>query len=499
MIRTIIVDDEILSRIGIQSFIDGEEDVTVTATFGAAADAIEFLQSNPVDIIITDIEMADMNGLEFIQVIREQNLSDGVIIISCHDDFAYAQEAISKGTDSYVLKHNVTKGLLLSEIKKVYGKTHKVKNKENAGERLFSKTTDIEGNGIYVMGVLRVKANDSLHMEGEKHMEGAMLVHLLEGIISRYQMGTLFAPYKKEIFVIFQLPKEMSEQEREETMSANLEIISKNTQQYINGGLLYGISPEFEDLKETRTKYEEAVAAADMSFYEPEKTVFFYRKPAEEAIVPGFSSDVFLEKNGIEVFENELSGILAKAAFKRMDVRSLKEQLIQNVNLMTYQILKEHGFSEEVIQKWNSEVLFISSINLAKNIHVLKKQLTELMGQFRKELYAELESDDFSAVFQYIAQNLKEKITLSELAEISCMSIPSFCKKFKERTGMTLVQYMNEKRIDKAKILLKNRNYSLWQISEATGFSNANYLIRVFKKVTGQTVSEYRKQFGIME
>lgn len=79
------------------------------------------------------------------------------------------------------------------------------------------------------------------------------------------------------------------------------------------------------------------------------------------------------------------------------------------------------------------------------------------------------------------------------------MSIPSFCKKFKDKTGLTMVQYMNEKRIEKAKLLLKNRKLSLEQVAEMTGFSNANYLIRVFKKMTGQTVSEYRKRFDISE
>lgn len=62
-----------------------------------------------------------------------------------------------------------------------------------------------------------------------------------------------------------------------------------------------------------------------------------------------------------------------------------------------------------------------------------------------------------------------------------------------------MVQYMNEKRIEKAKLLLKNRKLSLEQVAEMTGFSNANYLIRVFKKMTGQTVSEYRKRFDISE
>ena len=103
MIRIIIVDDEVLSRVGIRSFFDEERDIEVVKTFGMAAEAIIFLQKNKVDIVITDIEMADINGLDFIQTIREQDLADGVIIVSCHSDFSYAQRAIENGTNSYVL------------------------------------------------------------------------------------------------------------------------------------------------------------------------------------------------------------------------------------------------------------------------------------------------------------------------------------------------------------------------------------------------------------
>ena len=58
---------------------------------------------------------------------------------------------------------------------------------------------------------------------------------------------------------------------------------------------------------------------------------------------------------------------------------------------------------------------------------------------------------------------------------------------------MTLVQYLNEQRIERAKKLMQNKNISLEEVAEKSGFSNANYLVRVFKKVTGVTVSNYRK------
>ena len=85
-------------------------------------------------------------------------------------------------------------------------------------------------------------------------------------------------------------------------------------------------------------------------------------------------------------------------------------------------------------------------------------------------------------------------LTLPELAQMSCMSVPSFCKKFKEQTKMTVTQYINEKRVAYAATLLKQSKYSLEEVAELAGFSNANYLLRVFKKSTGKTIGQYRKQ-----
>ena len=123
MIRVLIVDDEILARVGIQSLLENSQEIQVVGSFNLASEALEFLKTTIVDIIITDIEMPYMDGLEFIRRIREQNLVQGVIILSCYDKFEYAKQAISLGTDGYILKNSITREALEKEICSVYKKS----------------------------------------------------------------------------------------------------------------------------------------------------------------------------------------------------------------------------------------------------------------------------------------------------------------------------------------------------------------------------------------
>ena len=136
---------------------------------------------------------------------------------------------------------------------------------------------------------------------------------------------------------------------------------------------------------------------------------------------------------------------------------------------------------------------------MAKNSRDLKKKVIKNIEKFRKAALNEGTENPLIEVLNYIDENLNGKITLPELAQMGCMSIPSFCKKFKEQTGMTVTQYINDKRIEYATALLKQPRYSLEEVAEMAGFSNANYLLRVFKKSTGKTIGQYRKQHGMPE
>lgn len=490
MIRTIIVDDELLAGAGIRSLIEGRDDIVVSGVFETPVEALDFLRENIVDVVITDIEMADMNGLEFIRKIREEHLADGIIILSCHDEFSYAQEAIAGGTDSYLLKHHVSADMLTAEIRKVYEKNRYSGNVRAPGVK---KEKTLTGREIYTVGALRILPGGFARGPEGGQVERTMLTHVLERIVAHYDMGTVFSPLNREMFIIFQDDKSRNPSGRRELVYSNISVIERVVQQYVDGRIIFGLSGEFEDLQQVHEKYHEALRAVELNFYWPDKTVFSYRR-ADSAFTPwAFSTAHFLEEGGIGVFQRELDACLERAGHSQLAVQDLQGHLLQAVTKMIYQVLNEHPFGDAFTWRWSLDVMLLSAITQEKDALHLREELTGVMENFRSECLAELEEDALSGVFEFIDRHLAEKLTLVDLAEIACMSVPAFSKKFKEQTDMTLVQYLNERRIERARYLLKNKEYSLETVAEKSGFSNANYLVRVFKKVTGQTVSEYRK------
>ncbi len=101
---------------------------------------------------------------------------------------------------------------------------------------------------------------------------------------------------------------------------------------------------------------------------------------------------------------------------------------------------------------------------------------------------------DIRTAINYIHDHLGEKLDLSMIAKSVYMSESYFCNKFKDSTGYTFSNYVNNARIEKSKILLAHTNKKISEISFALGFSNQSYYSTIFKKLTGQTPNEFRTE-----
>ena len=105
-----------------------------------------------------------------------------------------------------------------------------------------------------------------------------------------------------------------------------------------------------------------------------------------------------------------------------------------------------------------------------------------------------IEDKEMSKLLSFLGANFKRRLTLGEISDAVCISKYHLCHKFKKCTGMTVFEYITEKRLSLAKELLINTNIPVSEICDETGFSDFSYFSKIFKESTGLSPSRYRKQ-----
>ena len=121
----------------------------------------------------------------------------------------------------------------------------------------------------------------------------------------------------------------------------------------------------------------------------------------------------------------------------------------------------------------------------------------QLLSRFFKQGQSKIEMEDnrIAKTVLYIRKHLNEAIELEKLAEISCLSKDHFIRLFKKELGTTPLQYINQKKIEKAQLLLITEELAVKEIAFQLAFDDYSYFNRLFKKTTGATPQEYRRLY----
>ena len=107
-------------------------------------------------------------------------------------------------------------------------------------------------------------------------------------------------------------------------------------------------------------------------------------------------------------------------------------------------------------------------------------------------------ADRLDEVFSFVRENFQEEIALEQLAEMTSMMVPSFCRFFKKQTGKTFIEFLNEYRIAHACKLLADDPMSITDVCFEAGFNNFSHFNKYFKRITGKSPSEYRKELALV-
>lgn len=141
MYRVIVADDDRVIRTNIAQFIDGMEGWQVVKQFDNGKDIIEYIKDNKIEVILTDIKMRQMSGLDVAEYITQNSLDIRVVLLSGYRDFSYAQRAVELEVNSYL-----TKPIMPSEIKRVFNKIKDELDEQYSKELYIQKSKDASDN-----------------------------------------------------------------------------------------------------------------------------------------------------------------------------------------------------------------------------------------------------------------------------------------------------------------------------------------------------------------
>lgn len=504
VIRVLIVDDELIMRQGLRYMIRWEEEgfeIVGEATNGE--EALTLIEERKPHIVITDIVMPVLDGVDFTDVVRSRYPEIQIIILSGYDKYDYVRRTMVSGAVDYILKPTLNPDQLREVLKKAAERIPGVQmNVRETGVRnpetslarfllghdpvLDRKPIEdrLSGDRYLLFGVdIRVKDSHGTDLSGTLFKKiDRTLPELPESAWIRVLL-------REEIICIlfsYAVSGRRSIHEFIQRLAGQLSIL--------NSAVLCIQSGEFEDLSTLREIYRNSIQAnAEKAFYYKNTHLLLTETlPKGDGKRPRFDFPQFSQALSHQRYEEASDMIRAYAGAgieSRMDIESLRNQ-VRNV---LYYYLDSLKTDEDQKEEWRYHCF--REITNARYAEDFSEALEEAL----REIQA-LASDQSSAtdelvkkMLAYIQEHYTENLTLEMLADRFGFSYHYLSAYFSQQMHEGFSDYVTGLRIDKACELLKNPALSIADVSGMVGYSEHSYFCRVFKKVTGKTPSAWRR------
>lgn len=516
MIKLLIVDDEIMIRKGIKAALNWDA-IGVDEVYDAASGskALEMINSKSIDIMITDINMSEMTGLELIKQCKKEYPLLRIIVLSGYDDFEYARESLRLDVLDYLLKP-IEESILTETIKKQvlflkeYYKNEKMKDliyrskgsnfqieveeiltsilhnkklsiKEN---EFISNEFNIAKNEIFQVAVLLMPVNNQKNENG--HSLKNLVMQICYNHVDNRELGLCFFHKNSEIIIIL-FANKITTSINSFIQELRIEIIKKK----INISKPY-IGSSATSIDKIYLSYNEAIYPIKLKRTELRKKLnisqkSFYNENFDEILIQlkrDLCKSMFNENSGLIQFEKFIDFIIVFNIDDK-DVRKICFQLICDVYYTYYQN-KKYMYEGKLSE-------FMELLN-GRN----KNDCIEITRRTFRQIYDNSEgkdqSDRIREITIYIESNLDKDLGVSILAKKFNYATNYFSRLFKEKIGIGCNEYIIISRIKKAQSLLINTNFPTGKIALIVGYKDINYFSLSFKKYSGKSPTLFRKE-----
>ena len=502
--KLLIVDDEVIIRTGIHQVIDWSA-IGITALQPAASgeEAWQQIHNEQPHIVMTDIRMGAMSGLELASLVRNHYPATEVIMLSGYDDFAYAQQAMRVGAQDYILKTSRPEEIMEAVLK---------------AKQRWEARQQHDRIGHLNVHLLKKQLLEQLLTEGmpEEQLAGGQVLELLELKAENRAYQVIFltvSGWKDEQLLLFAasniigealqcdislrpnhmvlLWKQKTEYEQTRTLSttfANCENLLKCSIFAASGSIV----PHYEKIRQSYVEAERALAYAHIV---SDRRVIQYK-------------DIQHRTGGRTVCtreeENELATILTQGN------RATLAHWIQEI--VKAQVLDEQTTPESLLAYLQS--ILVSACRWLERMVPEERTLSEFRhrllpnheveaGLYRAccaimERYQQYDERNRAnsyiqrAMF-YIREHLHESLSLQQVAAYVHVNPNHFSEVFKREAGMNYIDFVTLERMGLAKELLTGSERKISQVASDCGYEDVKYFCKLFKKHMGLSPSQYRQ------
>ncbi|MGV8979732.1 response regulator transcription factor [Clostridium sp.] len=521
MFSLLIVDDEIISRIGVTHLLNWREyGFEVVDSVSNGQEAIEIMRRQHIDLVITDIKMPMLSGIQLIQISQKEKLNATFIVLSAFNDYEYVREALKLGAIDYILKLDLDEKHMKYLLEKVKECISTRTDKNERIEIVDKQTLKIERRNLVKQLLFQQVIFDEkfekqckdlfLRLPYEKNVvimfetnkvgncvnnEGIM--DIVEDVLCDYEYSYICDTGFNQLSVLYNIHY-INESQLTQTVKELARRINYILKQYFNQKVIIHISQKVDSMDKLSCAYMQTCNDRDMNSFMSDSEYIY-------------CTDVINNQSSMDYAEFE--GLI-----KRLELvyNNKSDESIQIIFVDIYAYI--HG--AEHIEKWKVKY-FLSSL-----VHITNKYIDRL-GYSRQVIWGDEEheyqmmqkindKDDFlnSLEFleekltqincdncdnyiirmakKYLKQNYTKGIIIKEMADELSITNTYLSTLFSTKTGVTIKGYLICLQIERAKCLLRETNLQIGEIANAVGYENEHYFSRIFKQKTNQTPTQYR-------
>jgi two-component system response regulator YesN len=473
--KAVVIDDEpwvIKTLLESVKWADYHFKIVGTAT--ESRKGLEMIRSIRPELVLIDIRMPEMSGLECMKQVKHLQLQTQFIVVSGFAEFSYAQKCLQLGAVGYCLKP-IDEDEIEALLKKVKEDLDLKQSKEMPSliERIMDDAAD---SRLQTENCLAAKG---ISFDKERPLRAVCCLGIDKPLdLIGFRHILLHEGYRKTILLV----------QEDAYASVYDQVASKRNNMFKGTGISTPIS-RFEQVK---SAIEEAELAAHQYFLTGRSSICQAVSQGNEASYAEFR-EIYpaLQRRDMAELDVLFNRCLERLTSGRLRV---KHALLLYHTVMTA-IIHSDSADETIRPNFihDYELLIERYQTIEEMVKDLKRMTIAYLGNMFTGASRNIRSDNFKAILHYIHENSHEEITLQKLSDTYYINPNYISQLFVKHLGKPFTGYVAELRVRNACCKLKTGNQSIQEIAAAVGISDPYYFSKIFRKITGVSPREYRK------